>query len=126
MENFIANHEFDKARLHSDEERKDRQNLQRLCEELKQNPQSNILTPEDIVEAVAGLTGVTVSVVKSVLRVKEVEQLELITKELAAQISVGGREWTEGLAAYLTGCSAEEAEKLVQAIRAAKAKIDLQ
>jgi ATP-dependent Clp protease ATP-binding subunit ClpC len=126
MENSIANHEFDKARLHSDEERKDRQNLQRLCEELKQNPQSNILTPEDIVEAVAGLTGVTVSVVKSVLRVKEVEQLELITKELAAQISVGGREWTEGLAAYLTGCSAEEAEKLAQAIRAAKAKIDLQ
>ena len=78
MENAIANHEFDKARLFSEEERKERQNLQRLREELTQNPQSNIITPEDIVEAVAGRAGVPFSVVKSVLQVKEAEQLELI------------------------------------------------
>jgi len=126
MENAIANHEFDKARAYSEEERKERQNLQRLREELKQEPQSNIIIPEDIVEAVAGRAGVPVSVVKSVLQVKDVEQLELIAKELAAQIPFGGREWAEDLAAYLAGCSAEEAEKLAQTIRAAKAKIDSQ
>jgi len=97
-----------------------------LREELKQEPQSNIIIPEDIVEAVAGRAGVPVSVVKSVLQVKDVEQLELIAKELAAQIPFGGREWAEDLAAYLAGCSAEEAEKLAQTIRAAKAKIDSQ
>jgi len=48
--------------------------------------------------------------------------LELIAKELAAQIPIGGREWVEGLTAWLAGCSAEEAEKLAQTIRAAKAK----
>ena len=126
MEYAIANHEFDKARLFSEEERKERQNLQRLREELTQNPQSNIITPENIVEAVAGRAGVPFSVVKSVLQVKEAEQLELIAKDLAAQIPVGCREWVESLAAYLASCSAEEAEKLAQAIRVAKAKIDSQ
>jgi hypothetical protein len=75
------------------------------------------------VEAVAASTGMPVAVVKSVLQVKEEEQLELIAKELAIQILIGGREWVEGLAAWLAGCSAEEAEKLAQAIRAAKAKL---
>ena len=126
MENAIANHEFDKARLHSEEECKERQNLQRLRGELKQHPQSDIVTAEDIVEAVAARAGVPVSVVKSVLEVKGVEKLELIAKELAAQVPFGDRQWSEGLAAYLAGCTAEEAEKLAQAIRVAKAKIDLQ
>jgi ATP-dependent Clp protease ATP-binding subunit ClpA len=84
---------------------------------------SNIVNAEDVVEAVAASTGMPVAVVKSVLQVKEEEQLELIAKELAIQIPIGGREWVEGLAAWLAGCSAEEAEKLAQTIRAAKAKL---
>jgi len=118
MENSIANHEFAKARVYSEEEHKERLNLQRLCEELKQNPPSNIITPEDILEAIAARAGVPVSVVKSV-QVKELGQLERIAKELGAQIPLGGREWVEGLVTYLAGCSEEEAEKLVQAIREA-------
>ncbi len=98
---------------------------ERQPRELKQDPPSNIITPEDIMEAVAGRAGVPVSVVKSV-QVKELEQLELIAKALAAQIPLGGREWVEGLATYLAGCSQEEAEKLVQAIRTAKANLELQ
>ena len=93
--------------------------------ELKQAPQSNIITPEDILEAVAARAGVPVSVVKSV-QVKELGQLERIAKELGAQIPLGGREWVEGLVTYLAGCSGEEAEKLVQAIRAAKTNLDSQ
>ena len=84
---------------------------------------SNIVNAEDVVEAVAASTGMPIAVVKSVLQVKEEEQLELIAKELAIQIPIGGREWVEGLAAWLAGCSAEEAEKLAQTIRAAKAKL---
>jgi ATP-dependent Clp protease ATP-binding subunit ClpC len=86
-------------------------------------PSSNIVTAEDIVEAAAKRAGAPVAVVESVLRVKQVDQLELIAKELAAHISIG-REWTEGLVAWLASCSAEEAEKLAQAIRAAKARMD--
>jgi len=87
---------------------------------------SNLVDAEDIVEAVAARAGVPVDAVKSVLQVKEPEQLELIAKELAAQIPIGGGEWVEGLAAWLAGCPTEEAEKLAQAIRAAKARIDSQ
>jgi ATP-dependent Clp protease ATP-binding subunit ClpC len=124
MENAIANHEFDKARLYSDEERKERQNLERVRQETKQNPQSNILRAEDILEAVAGRAGVSVSAVQSVMQVAKLEQLDLVAKELATQLPFGGREWAENLAAYLTGCSEDEAEKLAQAIRSAKARIE--
>ena len=53
-------------------------------------------------EAVAARAGVPVDVVKSVLQVKEPEQLELIAKELAAQIPLGGGEWVGGAFRYNT------------------------
>ncbi len=123
MENAIANHEFDKARLYSEEERKERQNLQRLRDELGQTPQSNVVSPEDIVEAVASRAGVPVEAVRSLLARKEVEPVESVARELAAQFPVGGREWAEALAAWLAGCSMDEAEKLASAIRTAKARL---
>jgi ATP-dependent Clp protease ATP-binding subunit ClpC len=125
MENAIANHDFADARRYSEEERNERQNLRRLSDELEQHPQSRIVTPEDIVEAVAGRAGVPASVVKSV-QAKEVNQLEIIAKRLTAQIPTGGREWMEGLATYLAGCSTAEAEKLAQLIRSSKASLDSQ
>jgi ATP-dependent Clp protease ATP-binding subunit ClpC len=122
MENAIANHEFQKARVYSDEEQKERQNLQRLSEELKQDPARATITPVDIVETVAERAGVPVSLVKNV-QTKETGQLEFIAKELAAHVPLASREWVEGLATYLAGCSEEEAEKLAQTIRTAKAQI---
>ena len=124
MENAIANHAFEKAREWSDLERKERQNLHRLSQELKPRPQGNVVSAEDIVESVADRAGVPVSAVKNVLQVRPVEQLELVAKELAAKIPIGGTEWAERLTNYLAGCSAEEADDLAAAIRAAKAKID--
>jgi len=123
MENAIANHEFDMARIYSEEERKERQNLQRLRDELGQTPQSNVVSPEDIVEAVASRAGVPVEAVRSLLARKEVEPVESVARELAAQFPVGGREWAEALAAWLAGCSMDEAEKLASAIRTAKARL---
>jgi ATP-dependent Clp protease ATP-binding subunit ClpC len=121
MENAIANHEFEKARRYSDEERREQHNLQQLSEPLKQNPPSNTVTAEDLVEGVAARAGVPVSSVRSVLELKEEGPLERIAKELSMQIPAG-HAWLEGLSAYLAGCSAEEAEKLADAIRSAKAK----
>jgi ATP-dependent Clp protease ATP-binding subunit ClpC len=121
MEIAIANHEFEKARLYEDEERTERQNLQGLSEELKLSPPSGEITPEDIVEAVAARAGVLVSAVRSVLELKDAGQLELIAKELSIRIPAG-HVWLEGLSAYLAGCSAEEAERLADAIRSVQAK----
>jgi ATP-dependent Clp protease ATP-binding subunit ClpA len=70
-----------------------------------ESPSSNIVTAVDIVEAVAARAAVPVAIVSGVLQVKEVAHLELIAKELAAQIPIGGPEWAEGLAAWLAGCS---------------------
>jgi ATP-dependent Clp protease ATP-binding subunit ClpC len=123
MENAIASFEFERARIYEDEERKARLNLQRLREELKQAPQSDVITPDDIVDAVAARAGVPVSIVQG-LQTKGLEQLQLVAKELAAQLPLAGREWVEGLTTYLAGCSKEEAEKLAQAILTAKIKLD--
>jgi hypothetical protein len=86
MENAIANHEFEKARFYSEEERKECGNEQRLIEELKLSPPDNTVAAEDLVEAVAARAGVPVSAVRSVLELKDAGQLELIAKELAARI----------------------------------------
>jgi hypothetical protein len=42
---------------------------------------------------------------------------ERITKELMAVIPAPGNSWMPFLAAYLSRCSTEDAEKLAQAIR---------
>jgi len=123
MENAIANHEFEKARFYSEEERGERQNLQRLRAELGQKPAEYVVNPDDIVEAVASRAGVPVEGVRSLLELKKVEPVELVAKDLAAQFPVGGREWAEALAAWLAGCSADDAESLAAAIRSAKARL---
>jgi ATP-dependent Clp protease ATP-binding subunit ClpC len=125
MEKAIANHQFEEARVYSEEERRERQNLQSLRDELGQPPQTNVVNAEDVVEAVASRARVPVEAVRNLLERKEVEPVELVARELAAQFPVGGREWAEALAAWLAGCSAEDAEGLA-AIRAAKARLGSQ
>jgi ATP-dependent Clp protease ATP-binding subunit ClpC len=127
MEKAIASHEFEKARTYSEEERRERQNLQGIRDELRdelgQQPQSNVVNPEDVVEAVASRAGVPIQAVTNLLDLKAIEPVEAVARELAAQFPIGGREWAEALAAYLAGCSAEDAENLSAAIRAAKARL---
>jgi ATP-dependent Clp protease ATP-binding subunit ClpC len=58
MEAAIANHEFEKARFYSDEERKEREKLRQLRERLNlDDSTSGIATREDIEEVVARWTG---------------------------------------------------------------------
>ncbi len=59
MENAIANHEFEKARFYSDEERKERENLRQLREKYNLDDTSTgVVTKDDIEDVVARWTGV--------------------------------------------------------------------
>ncbi len=76
MENAIANHEFEKARFYSDEDRKERENLRQLREKYNLDETSTgIVTKEDIEDVVARWTGVPMTAIK------EEEQAKLLRIE---------------------------------------------
>ena len=89
MENAIANHEFEKARFYSDEERKERENLRELREKYNLNESaSGTVTKEDIEEVVARWTGVPVTSIKEeeiakLLRIEEELHKRIISQEKA-------------------------------------------
>src|SRR5712671_2017673 len=62
MENAIANHEFEKARFYSDEERKERENLRALREKYHLDESSTgVVGREDIEDVVSRWTGVPIT-----------------------------------------------------------------
>jgi ATP-dependent Clp protease ATP-binding subunit ClpC len=76
METAIANHEFEKARFYSEEERKEKENLRAVRERLKlDETNTGIVTREDIEEVVARWTGIAVT------SIKEDEQQKLLRIE---------------------------------------------
>ena len=76
METAIANHEFEKARFYSEEERKEKENLRAVRERLKlDDTNTGIVTREDIEDVVARWTGINVS------SIKEDEQQKLLRIE---------------------------------------------
>ena len=83
MENAIANHEFEKARFYSDEERKERENLRTLRGKYNLDESaSGTVTKEDIEEVVARWTGVPVTSIKE----EEMAKLLRIEEELHKRI----------------------------------------
>ena len=83
MESSIANHEFEKARYYSDEERKERENLRALREKYNlDDTATGIVTREDIEDVVARWTGVPVQSVKE----EEMQKLLRIEEELHKRI----------------------------------------
>jgi ATP-dependent Clp protease ATP-binding subunit ClpC len=89
MENAIANHEFEKARFYSDEERKERENLRALREKYHLDDSSaGIVTREDIEDVVSRWTGVPVNSLKEeesqkLLRVEEELHKRVISQDKA-------------------------------------------
>src|SRR5436189_4465486 len=76
METAIANHEFEKARFYSEEERKEKEKLRGLRERYKLDDASTgIVTREDIEEVVSRWTGIAVT------SIKEDEQQKLLRIE---------------------------------------------
>ena len=87
MENAIANHEFEKARFYSDEERKERENLRALREKYHLDESSTgVVSREDIEEVVSRWTGVPVSSIKEeesakLLRIEEELHKRVISQD---------------------------------------------
>ena len=118
MENAIANHDFTKAREFSDQEKVERENLQRLkTERTRAEPPAKPITTADLEEALAERAGVPVSAVQEILRQKKGKDLQAIAQKLAAAVPVDQLAWLPFLAAWLATCPPEEAERLAQAIR---------
>src|ERR1700690_3245939 len=83
MENAIANHEFEKARFYSDEERKERENLRLLREKYNLDDTSTgVVTKDDIEDVVARWTGVPMTAIRE----EEISKLIRIEEELHKRI----------------------------------------
>src|SRR5229473_1133202 len=83
MENAIANHEFEKARFYSDEERKERENMRQLREKYNLDESSaGVVTKDDIEDVVARWTGVPMTSIKE----EEIAKLLRIEIELHKRI----------------------------------------
>ncbi|MBZ5515987.1 MAG: ATP-dependent Clp protease ATP-binding subunit [Acidobacteriia bacterium] len=83
MENAIANHEFEKARFYSDEERKERENLRLLREKYNIDETAmGSVSREDVEEVVSRWTGVPVTAIKE----EEMSKLLRIEEELHKRI----------------------------------------
>ncbi|MFQ5663106.1 MAG: ATP-dependent Clp protease ATP-binding subunit [Terriglobia bacterium] len=79
LETAIANHEFEKARFYSDEERKEREKLRQLREKLNlEESISGVVSREDIEEVVSRWTGIPVTAIKE----EEMAKLMRIEEEL--------------------------------------------
>ena len=89
MENAIANHEFEKARFYSDEERKERENMRQLREKYNLDDSSTgCVTKDDIEDVVARWTGVPMTSIKEeeiakLLRIEEELHKRIISQEKA-------------------------------------------
>ncbi len=89
MENAIANHEFEKARFYSDEERKERENLRALREKYHlDDSTTGVVAREDIEDVVSRWTGVPITAIKEeesqkLLRIEEELHKRVISQEKA-------------------------------------------
>ena len=83
MESAIANHEFEKARFYSDEERKERENLRQMREKYNlDESNAGVVTKDDIEDVVARWTGVPMTAIKE----EEVSKLIRIEEELHKRV----------------------------------------
>ena len=83
METAIANHEFEKARFYSDEERKERETLRQLRDKYNLDDTSTgVVGKEDIEDVVARWTGVPMTAIKE----EEVAKLIRIEEELHKRV----------------------------------------
>src|SRR5881296_1148663 len=83
MENAIANHEFEKARFYSDEERKERESMRQLREKYNLDESSaGVVSKDDIEDVVARWTGVPMTAIKE----EEVTKLLRIEDELHKRV----------------------------------------
>jgi ATP-dependent Clp protease ATP-binding subunit ClpC len=118
--------DLDLAQKISLQERQERDKFDRLRKEFLAARQTRTVTDDDILDVVAARMSLTVDAVRATLnRAPEPAEQTLLLGELAARIPPGRRDWVEGLLAYLTACSNQDAGHLIEAIKTVKAKLDL-
>ena len=89
MESAIANHEFEKARFYSDEERKERENLRQMREKYNlDESNAGVVTKDDIEDVVARWTGVPMTSIREeeaskLLRIEDELHKRVISQERA-------------------------------------------
>ena len=89
MDHWVANHDFEKARFYSDEERKERENLRLLREKYNIDETAmGVVTRTDIEEVVSRWTGVPVTSIKEeegskLLRIEEELHKRIISQDTA-------------------------------------------
>jgi len=88
MDSAIANHEFEKARFYSDEERKERENLRALRDKVSiwMTRRLGIVGREDIEDVVSRWTGVPVTSIKE----EETQKLLRVEEELHKRVDLSG------------------------------------
>jgi ATP-dependent Clp protease ATP-binding subunit ClpC len=90
---------------------------------LRRDQSDRTVTPQDVEEAVAERLGVPLTEVRKLLELRQPNELRTVTDELLSRMPADSREWMPLLAGYLVRCSREEADKLAEAVQAAKAKV---
>jgi ATP-dependent Clp protease ATP-binding subunit ClpC len=121
LEEAIGNHDFEKAKEYAGQEKLEREKLRSL--QAERDPRAmpeRTITTSDLEETIAERAGVPVSAVQEILRQKKGKEAQVVAQRLAANVPAGQQAWLPFLSAYLAGCSAEEAERLAQAIRDSK------
>ncbi len=86
METAIANHEFEKARYYSEEERKEKERLRQLREKYKlDDSTTGRVIKEDVEEVVARWTGIAVTAIKEDEQQKLLRMEEELHKRVVSQ-----------------------------------------
>jgi ATP-dependent Clp protease ATP-binding subunit ClpC len=86
METAIANHEFEKARYYSEEERKEKERLRQLRDKYKlDDSTTGRVVKEDIEEVVARWTGIAVTAIKEDEQQKLLRMEEELHKRIVSQ-----------------------------------------
>jgi len=118
-EDALALQEHARENQLAEEERQEREKLRLLREarEMTARPPQTV-TIADLEEAIAERVGVPVESVREVLAQKKGKGPQALAQKLADAVGPDQHAWLPFLASYLAGCSAEEAERLAQAIRA--------
>jgi ATP-dependent Clp protease ATP-binding subunit ClpC len=123
MESAIANHEFDIARRLDEQLREERAKLERLRHARNpDDPAARNVSADEIAAVISSRTGLPVEEVMSAWKQPTAGTWRRVLRSLAAAIPPDGNDWLPFLAVWLARSSPEEAEKLAQAIRQAKAE----
>jgi len=82
---------------------------------------SSTVTRDDLAASIAERAGVSIAAVREILAQKKGKEPQAAAEKLAAAVPASQHDWLPLLASYLAGCSQDDADRLILAIRDVKA-----